>query len=282
MPLQAQHSSADYVAPVLLRLPAVMRVTGLGRSTIYRLVSDGEFPRPVHLALRAVGWRKTDIDTWFAERIPVDRPARPRRLDRSAERALAGLHAMSATSTPNTREPAAPRHGGSARGWRSRARAGGSTGDDGRSVRTARRSRGGRRIGGAAGPGCTRRYGESAPSRQDDAAPSGRPRLPSREACSRVRTVPRHVCGAVGRREPAACGFARSAGGTSRTDAFDRSAGGHRHGPPRLDAIGRFQRAGANGRASCGTGFAVQRCAPAPERALGVPGWHRRDFCSIR
>ena len=77
MPLQAQHSSADYVAPVLLRLPAVMRATGLGRSTIYRLVSDGAFPRPVHLALRAVGWRKTDIDTWFADRVPVDRPARP-------------------------------------------------------------------------------------------------------------------------------------------------------------------------------------------------------------
>jgi len=77
MPLQAQHPSTNGVAPVLLRLPAVMRVTGLGRSTIYRLVSDGMFPRPVHLALRAVGWRQADIDTWFAGRVPVNRPARP-------------------------------------------------------------------------------------------------------------------------------------------------------------------------------------------------------------
>jgi Prophage CP4-57 regulatory protein (AlpA) len=32
---------------LFLRLPAVMRLTGLGRSTIYRMVADNRFPCPV-------------------------------------------------------------------------------------------------------------------------------------------------------------------------------------------------------------------------------------------
>lgn len=47
---------------VFARLPAVMQATGLGRSTIYRLVASGAFPAPVHLGPRAVGWRWSDLD----------------------------------------------------------------------------------------------------------------------------------------------------------------------------------------------------------------------------
>jgi prophage regulatory protein len=50
------------------RLPTVMRATGLGRSTIYRLMADGAFPAPVHLGPRAVGWRWSDLDQWSASR----------------------------------------------------------------------------------------------------------------------------------------------------------------------------------------------------------------------
>lgn len=39
----------------LLRMPAVMQRTGLGRSTIYRLMASKQFPAPVRLASRAVG-----------------------------------------------------------------------------------------------------------------------------------------------------------------------------------------------------------------------------------
>jgi prophage regulatory protein len=48
----------------LLRLPAVMRLTGLGRSTIYRLVAEQRFPGPVRLTTRAVAWRRADLDLW--------------------------------------------------------------------------------------------------------------------------------------------------------------------------------------------------------------------------
>ena len=40
---------------VFARLPAVIQATGLGRSTIYRLMASGTFPAPVYLGPRAVG-----------------------------------------------------------------------------------------------------------------------------------------------------------------------------------------------------------------------------------
>lgn len=53
---------------LFLRLPAVMRLTGLGRSTIYRMVADHTFPGPFRLATRAVAWRRSDIDRWSDSR----------------------------------------------------------------------------------------------------------------------------------------------------------------------------------------------------------------------
>jgi prophage regulatory protein len=50
------------------RLPIVRQRTGLGRSTIYRLMSQGLFPCAVRLAPRAIGWHKADIDAWLAAR----------------------------------------------------------------------------------------------------------------------------------------------------------------------------------------------------------------------
>ena len=50
------------------RLPTVIQATGLGRSTIYRLVSSGAFPPPVRLGPRAVAWRWSDLDQWSESR----------------------------------------------------------------------------------------------------------------------------------------------------------------------------------------------------------------------
>lgn len=59
-----QLPAAGGVAVVFLRLQAVIRVTGLSRSTLYRLIADEQFPRPVRLGPRAVAWRRTDIEAW--------------------------------------------------------------------------------------------------------------------------------------------------------------------------------------------------------------------------
>ena len=37
----------------------------ISRSTIYRLMLDEEFPRPIKLGRRAVGWKSEDIDEWL-------------------------------------------------------------------------------------------------------------------------------------------------------------------------------------------------------------------------
>ena len=50
------------------RLPVVLSVTGLGRSTVYRIVADGSFPRPIRLGRRAVAWRWTDLGEWSRQR----------------------------------------------------------------------------------------------------------------------------------------------------------------------------------------------------------------------
>ena len=52
----------------LARLPTVLKLTGLGRSTIYRLMADGSFPSPVRLGPRAVAWRWSDLDRWTQSR----------------------------------------------------------------------------------------------------------------------------------------------------------------------------------------------------------------------
>ena len=63
-----QSSVPGDVVAVLLRLPAVMHVTGLSRSTLYRLIADEQFPRPVRLGLRAVAWRRSDVEAWSEAR----------------------------------------------------------------------------------------------------------------------------------------------------------------------------------------------------------------------
>jgi prophage regulatory protein len=51
-----------------LRIAVVMDLTGLGRSTIYRLMADDQFPPPVRLTKRLVAWRRADVEHWFDSR----------------------------------------------------------------------------------------------------------------------------------------------------------------------------------------------------------------------
>jgi len=60
----------------ILRLPAVKARTGLSRSSIYLRISKGEFPAPVSLGGRAVGWVEEDINQWLAEKIKASRGAK--------------------------------------------------------------------------------------------------------------------------------------------------------------------------------------------------------------
>ena len=53
----------------LIRLPEVKRRVGLGRSTIYRLMESGAFPKAHKLGLRAIAWSEAEVEGWIANRI---------------------------------------------------------------------------------------------------------------------------------------------------------------------------------------------------------------------
>jgi prophage regulatory protein len=52
----------------LLRLSEVMSETRLGRTTIYRLMGAGQFPRSIQLTPKLVSWWQSEIREWRATR----------------------------------------------------------------------------------------------------------------------------------------------------------------------------------------------------------------------
>lgn len=58
----------------ILRLPSVKVATGLSRSSIYKKISEGTFPKPVCLGARAVGWYESQVNDWL-ENLPAKAPA---------------------------------------------------------------------------------------------------------------------------------------------------------------------------------------------------------------
>ena len=61
----------------ILRLPAVLEKTGLGRDSIYRGGREGWFPARIKITARASGWFDDEIEQWIAERAEL-RPRRPK------------------------------------------------------------------------------------------------------------------------------------------------------------------------------------------------------------
>ena len=53
----------------ILRLPQVVEATGESKSTIYKGITQGTFPKPVKLGLKSVGWVEDEIADYNARRI---------------------------------------------------------------------------------------------------------------------------------------------------------------------------------------------------------------------
>ena len=51
----------------LIKLITVMNITGLARSTIYKHIADGTFPKPVSLGERAVAWVEVEVQEWILD-----------------------------------------------------------------------------------------------------------------------------------------------------------------------------------------------------------------------
>jgi predicted DNA-binding transcriptional regulator AlpA len=56
-----------------LRIGDVQAATGLGRSTLYRLIEQKQFPPPVKLGLRASAWLASEVADWQKQRIAQSR-----------------------------------------------------------------------------------------------------------------------------------------------------------------------------------------------------------------
>ena len=52
----------------ILRFPEVIAMVGRPRSSIYLMLSRGEFPQPKKIGARSVGWMKSTIDGWLESR----------------------------------------------------------------------------------------------------------------------------------------------------------------------------------------------------------------------
>jgi len=90
---QAPHAGKELTPmssrPVrLLRLPQVIDATGLGKTTIYALQAEGDFPMRVKITAHSVAWVEEEVQAWLAARIE---------------------QARSETATPRTQRPQATR-----------------------------------------------------------------------------------------------------------------------------------------------------------------------------
>jgi prophage regulatory protein len=55
----------------ILRRPEVEARIGLSRSTIYESIAQGEFPKPIKIGRRAVGWPESVIAAWLRARVEL-------------------------------------------------------------------------------------------------------------------------------------------------------------------------------------------------------------------
>ena len=79
-----QHRSADTSSGSIrerdgariLRFKQVAALVGLGKSSIYRKVQEGTFPKPIKLgSARASGWISTEVYDWIDDQVRRSRKA---------------------------------------------------------------------------------------------------------------------------------------------------------------------------------------------------------------
>lgn len=75
--MQAQSTTSQVTPPasntplIVLRRRQVEERTGLSRSTLYHYIKLGNFPKPMALGPRVVGWLESDVNSWINERVHI-------------------------------------------------------------------------------------------------------------------------------------------------------------------------------------------------------------------
>jgi len=50
----------------IIRIRTVLRRTGLSRSTLYRKIEAGTFPKQVRISVNCTGWYESEVNQWIA------------------------------------------------------------------------------------------------------------------------------------------------------------------------------------------------------------------------
>ncbi|BBP01463.1 helix-turn-helix transcriptional regulator [Sulfuriferula nivalis] len=72
MPLQIQETPKQ-----LIKRKKVESLTSLSRSSIYRLMAEDSFPRPVRLGSKSVSWVLADVEEWINTHIAASKGVQP-------------------------------------------------------------------------------------------------------------------------------------------------------------------------------------------------------------
>lgn len=52
----------------IMRIREVTKTIGLGRATLYKMLEAGEFPRPIKLGARSIGFKSEEVQDWIDSR----------------------------------------------------------------------------------------------------------------------------------------------------------------------------------------------------------------------
>jgi prophage regulatory protein len=70
--MNAQADMQAWMPDPIVRRRGLKAATGLSPATIYRMMNEGSFPRPVRLGKQAVGWPSSMIRAWLQSRPTAD------------------------------------------------------------------------------------------------------------------------------------------------------------------------------------------------------------------
>jgi prophage regulatory protein len=73
---QASTGTPRFSSIRLLRLPEVIRKTGLKKTKLYELQKEGTFPMRIQITANSVGWIEEEINAWIAGRVAASKPLR--------------------------------------------------------------------------------------------------------------------------------------------------------------------------------------------------------------
>lgn len=66
-PIAAQMDTPPASPPRVIRMPTLMQMYPVGRTTIYELIKAQKLPRPIALSKRARGWVLSEIEECIAK-----------------------------------------------------------------------------------------------------------------------------------------------------------------------------------------------------------------------